>query len=128
MSCLKPADFRADIYPNRNARSMRGGRLAITRDSPNTRWFKYPPYGFGGIHEGKRYSRVKGIYIRPEWRGFGHGTTLTLALIAEAEKREAVKWIEAITVNARWYLDRGFHVVVSARERNTLVRRDVQDV
>ncbi|MEE8578741.1 MAG: GNAT family N-acetyltransferase [Hyphomicrobium sp.] len=126
MPCLKPADFRADIYPHRRARSNRGGRLAITRDTAHTVWFKMPPYGFGGVHQGATYARVKGIYVFPEWRGFGHGTALTLALIAKAEAMPGVRYVEAVTVDAAWYVERGF-AVHSATDRNSRVRRALQD-
>lgn len=96
------------------------------RDTLHTLWFTMLPYGFGGVHQGRTYARVKGIYVFPEWRGFGHGTRLTLALIAVAEELPGVRYVEAVAADSKWYLERGF-VVHSATARNCRVRRALQD-
>lgn len=64
--------------------------------------------GFGALIEVKPgHLRVKGIYVLPEERGAGVGTTMTEDLIKVARAAGAQE-IEAIALNPAWYEARGF--------------------
>lgn len=125
-SCLEPANYRRDIWPHRHVRSNRGGKLAITKDNPNTRWFRHVDgKGFCALHHQGRIRRVKGIYTFPEWRGFGVGTEMTLALFAMAKADPECQVIEAWTVNPDFYLPHGFRLVGSNAHGSSRVKLEL---
>lgn len=73
-------------------------------------------HGFCGLIKIKPEAwRIKGVYVFPEYRGFGYGEAMTLALMDAAVELGA-KSIEAIALNPAFYERHGYTIVAKIRE------------
>jgi predicted GNAT family acetyltransferase len=104
MPSLRPASFE-DIAPFRSAAQRDRVSVSVTRD---TRWFLYEEsgvtLGFCALMTPTRTgARIKGVWVRPEVRGRGHGTQMTKALIDLAVDEICAPRLEAYAHNPRFY-------------------------
>jgi ribosomal protein S18 acetylase RimI-like enzyme len=125
MPMLEKAEFDWVRKVGRGAKMLGGGSLGV-KDTPTTAWFKYGVYGFCGVITLGDKKRVKGIYVFPEWRGRGIGTSMTDALIELCQRDESCKTLEAYTVNAPWYIARGWEQHGETGHGYAIVRKDIQ--
>lgn len=80
--------------------------------------------GFAGVlrHGRKgRYARVKGVWLRPEFRGNGHGEAITDYAITHAASLDGVERLDAIAINPAFYVARGWTVGSTAPSGGTRV-------
>jgi N-acetylglutamate synthase-like GNAT family acetyltransferase len=63
----------------------------------------------------RQAARIKGVWVEPGERGKGHGTAVTLALVAIAKGRDGVTAVEALAYNPAHYEAHGFARVKEQR-------------
>lgn len=85
-------------------------------DTRETYWFKYEldihtMLGFCGLMRTTLGGRIKGVWVRPELRGNGHGTAMTKALIEKAVDELFFLRLEALAHNPAFYEGMGWQRV-----------------
>lgn len=79
-------------------------------NTKRTEWFMSQNHSCGALYWiGNMRARLKGIFVHPDFRGYGYGDILTEGLIQQALLKEA-KIVEAHVFSPKWYLNRGFEV------------------
>jgi GNAT superfamily N-acetyltransferase len=99
-------------------------RVALV-DTRDTRWFRYGDLACAGLLMLKGGARIKGVYVTPEARGKGIGTSLTEFLI-ELTRSLGLGFVEAYAWNPGFYTDRRFAVIGRNAFGATKVRRRFQ--
>lgn len=112
MPALLDASYPEDVAPFRSAAAKEG--VDLHSASLDTRWFRWA--GDDGVTIGvcalkpvATGVRVKGVWVRPEHRGKGHGRAMTFALIERAgDMPENGSRIEAYAHNPEFYESMGW--------------------
>jgi ribosomal protein S18 acetylase RimI-like enzyme len=103
MPSLRPASFE-DIAPFRSAAQRDHVSVSVTRD---TRWFLYEEsgvtLGYCALMTLRTGARIKGVWVRPEVRGRGHGMKMTKALIDFAVDEICAPRLEVYAHNPKFY-------------------------
>jgi len=82
-------------------------------NTPNTEWYMVmcgdEYVGCGGIMYGTDSAKLKGIYIKPTFRGRGYGSVLTKRIIDDALWR--VKKLNVLSSKPEFYIKMGWQIV-----------------
>jgi RimJ/RimL family protein N-acetyltransferase len=99
MAKLRPASY-ADVAPFRSAAARDHVSVSETR---GTSWFLYEDgdelIGLCALMKLQAGARIKGVWVRPELRGKGHGRQMTLDLIKHAFDEMLLPRLEAYAHN-----------------------------
>jgi RimJ/RimL family protein N-acetyltransferase len=98
MAKLRPASY-ADVAPFRSAAARDHVSVSETR---GTSWFLYEDgelIGLCALMKLQAGARIKGVWVRPELRGKGHGRQMTLDLIKHASDEMLLPRLEAYAHN-----------------------------
>lgn len=105
---LQPVTF---ARVQRFARAAAGDHVSIS-DTAGTRWFLWTQgedtIGVCALMQVRAGYRIKGVWIKPEHRRHGHGTTMTMALIAYASDELMAPRLEALAHNPGFYEGMGW--------------------
>lgn len=100
---LRRVSFQ-DVAPFKSAASRDHVSVADTRE---TFWFFYEVdgqmIGFCGVMRTALGGRIKGVWVKPEFRGQGHGTAMTKQLIQQATDDLLFLRMEALAHNPAFY-------------------------
>ena len=103
MARLRQASF-AEVQPFHNAAARDHVSISETR---GTTWFLYEDgnkfIGLCALMALRAGARIKGVWMRPEFRGKGHGEQLTLDLIEYATEVLCLPRLEAFAHNPAFY-------------------------
>jgi len=103
MATLRRVDY-AEVAPFKSAAAKDHVSIADTRE---TFWFAYEDgpklIGFCGLLRTAFGGRIKGIWVKPEFRGRGDGRAMTLALIKTAVDDLLFFRLEALAHNPAVY-------------------------
>lgn len=109
MATLRRVEY-ADVSPFKSAAARDHVSVSDTRE---TFWFLYEDdagalIGFCGLLRTPLGGRVKGVWVKPEFRGRGHGTAMTVALIQQATEELFFLRLEALAHNPKFYEGMGW--------------------
>lgn len=111
MAALRPVEFAA-VAPFKSVAARDHVSVSETRE---TFWFLYEDAGYVlglcGLIRTPTGGRIKGVWVKPEHRGQGHGQAMTLELIKRAVDELFFLRLEALAHNPKFYEAMGWQRV-----------------
>ena len=115
MGTLQPADY-SEVVPFKSAAARDHVSIGETRE---THWFLWTDsgelVGLCGLMRTALGGRIKGVWVKPEFRGRGHGWATTLALIEHAVDELFYLRLEALALNPAFYEGLGWKPAAAER-------------